>query len=471
MIRLQESTFARRPRQECFDYVADFRSSAEWDATAYRAEKTSSGPVGPGTTFDVWCRLPVGSLKIHYTITEYEPGERVTLHADSRLFEGVDSISFRDEGDGCHIDYEADFHFRMPFASLESLLKPGMERMGRKAVSGLAEALADDFDPPSASRRIRRADRLVWPGLALFSRLGYLRGRRHWNPVSAGMRGKRVLITGASSGLGLATAQTLAARGAELILVMRDPARAKQTVRNIRMESGNEAIRAELADLSVMGEVDALVGRLREDDRAIDVLVNNAGALFNPREETAEGLEKSFALLLLSPYRLTHGLKPLLARSRAARVINVVSGGMYSQKLDVDALQAAPEGYSGSVAYARCKRALTVLTEEWAAAWGDEGIVVNAMHPGWADTPGVENALPAFHRITRAILRSPEEGADTIIWLAAASEAGDVTGQLFLDRQPRTTHLLSRTRETHSERERLLSYMAAMNARMGGEPG
>ena len=137
------------------------------------------------------------------------------------------------------------------------------------------------------------------------------------------------------------------------------------------------------------------------------------------------------------------------------RVINVVSGGMYSQKLDVDKLQARQEGYSGSVAYARCKRALTVLTEEWARDWADDGIVVNAMHPGWANTPGVETALPAFHKLTRPILRTPEEGADTIIWLAAASEAGAVSGCLFLDREPRTTHLLARTREAPAERQRL----------------
>jgi NAD(P)-dependent dehydrogenase (short-subunit alcohol dehydrogenase family) len=103
-----------------------------------------------------------------------------------------------------------------------------------------------------------------------------------------------------------------------------------------------------------------------------------------------------------------------------------------------------------------------VVTEEWADAWADEGITVNAMHPGWADTPGVESALPGFHRVTRHILRTPEEGADTIIWLAAATEAAEVSGRLFLDREPRTTHLLKRTRERDgSEREALLAFLAS----------
>jgi NAD(P)-dependent dehydrogenase (short-subunit alcohol dehydrogenase family) len=189
-------------------------------------------------------------------------------------------------------------------------------------------------------------------------------------------------------------------------------------------------------------------------------LINNAGALFNPRALTAEGLEQSFALLLLSPVRLTLGLKPLLARAGAARVINVVSGGMYSQKLNVDELICPEQGYSGSVAYAKAKRALMVTTEQWAQEWADDNIVVNAMHPGWANTPGVENALPGFHKLTRLILRSPAEGADTINWLAVATEAGKISGKLFLDREPRTTHLMSSTVEEHAEREKLRQFLA-----------
>ena len=186
------------------------------------------------------------------------------------------------------------------------------------------------------------------------------------------------------------------------------------------------------------------------------MLVNNAGALFNPRQVTAEGLEKSFALLLLGPYILTEKIQPLLAADGGARVVNVSSGGMYSQKVRVDDLQYERGEYSGSVAYARAKRGLMILTEEWARRWEEDGIVVNAMHPGWADTPGVETALPGFYRLTRSLLRTPEEGADTAVWLAGSTEAGRVTGQFWLDREIHPSHLSQRTRETPEERSQLL---------------
>ena len=142
-------------------------------------------------------------------------------------------------------------------------------------------------------------------------------------------------------------------------------------------------------------------------------------------------------------------------------MINIVSGGMYSQKLIVDSLlNENKASYSGSAAYAREKRALMVLTEEWARDWADDGIVVNAMHPGWADTPGVQNSLPEFRRITSSVLRSVQEGADTIVWLAVASEAGQTSGKLFLDREQRSTHLMKKTRESADERRKLLDFLS-----------
>jgi NAD(P)-dependent dehydrogenase (short-subunit alcohol dehydrogenase family) len=119
------------------------------------------------------------------------------------------------------------------------------------------------------------------------------------------------------------------------------------------------------------------------------VLINNAGALFNEHTMTSEGLEKSYALLLLSPWRLSERLLPLLqSHDTTARIINVVSGGMYAERLNLRRLNMTSDGYRGARAYAQCKRALSIMTEIWAERWREHNIVVNAMHPGWSDTPG-----------------------------------------------------------------------------------
>ena len=202
-----------------------------------------------------------------------------------------------------------------------------------------------------------------------------------------------------------------------------------------------------------MSEVRALAGRL---PRPLHVLVNNAGVLLPNRTQTAEGLETTFATNLLGHFLLTNLLAEALADGAPARIVNVSSGGMYTQRIVVEDLQMERGRYNGTVAYARTKRAQVILTELWADALRSRGIAVHAMHPGWADTPGVEASLPRFHRLTRPLLRSPEAGADTIVWLCAAEEAGKTTGLFWHDRRPRPTHRTRATRESAEERRALL---------------
>jgi len=461
MTVLQESIEVSRPVHEAFAYISDFSTTQEWDSTATRAAKLTPGPIAVGTRFAVNCAAPIGSIDLEYTVTQLEADREIELSGSSRFFDICDRITFTPTNKGTRIDYRAEFKFPPSLQRVAKSFDAGLQRMGKHSLEGMRAALEDDYPAPPASRGNKLGDRLVLPGLAKFTRLGYARGMRKWVPNSSYLGDKHVIITGASTGLGYAAAMDLARRGARLTLVVRDKTKGQRVVEEIIAETGNDSLRIELADLSLLAEVDKLVRRLRRRGEAIDVLVNNAGALFNPRQETAEGLEASLALLLLSPYRLTEGLKPLLAMADQARVVNVVSGGMYSQKLDLQGLlEERDEAYSGSVAYARAKRALMVMSEEWARDWAGEGIIVNAMHPGWADTPGVESALPEFHKLSRRFLRTAEQGADTIVWLGSAREAGKISGKLFLDREPRTTHLLPSTRESGRERQALLDYLS-----------
>lgn len=465
MTVLQETVQVARDVADCFAYVSDFTTTAEWDPTVLGARNLTPGSIDVGTRFEVVCALPVGSVTLLYTVHKLHEDKLIELGGTCAFFDVRDTITFTANAEGTLIHYRAEFQFGSLAAPIASLSASGLRKMGRESVAGLARALNDEFPVEQASGGRALADRLVVPGVALFSRLGYTLARKRFNPVSANVRGRHMLVTGASAGLGYATALELARRGAELTLVMRDRGKARDTVAALQRATDNPAIRYELADLSLMADVDDLIALLRKRGQPLDVLVNNAGALFNARAETVEGLERSFALLLLSPYRLTEGLKPLLEMSTSPRVVNVVSGGMYSQCLRVDALQMPDTpAYSGSVAYARQKRALMVLTEEWARQWAAQGIVVNAMHPGWADTPGVRAALPQFRSLTRSLLRTPEQGADTIVWLAVATEAGAVSGKLFMDRVVHPTHLLSSTREAAGEREALLRYLGKFRA-------
>ncbi|MCX6370364.1 MAG: SDR family NAD(P)-dependent oxidoreductase [Solirubrobacterales bacterium] len=201
------------------------------------------------------------------------------------------------------------------------------------------------------------------------------------------------------------------------------------------------SITTEVIDLSSLESVRAGAARLLATRPQIDVLVNNAGVLLDSRQVSADGIELTLATNVLGPFLLTELLVPALASAASerppARIINVSSGGMYSEAVKLDDLQSAREKWSGSAVYARTKRMQVMLTEYWASQLADQGIVVSAMHPGWADTPGVESSLPTFHKIVGKALRTPAEGADTITWLAAADEPAQSSGGFWQDRAER----------------------------------
>ncbi len=295
-------------------------------------------------------------------------------------------------------------------------------------------------------------DRTVVAG---YTNLGYRLRSRFWSDDLGSMDGRVVLVTGATSGLGLAAAEGFARLGATVCLVARDAERGARARARVGEQSAAASAELELCDLSSLDSVRELARRVTARHPRLDVLVNNAGVLAAQRTLTGDGIEQAFAVNVVAPFLLTELLLDALRAAAPSRVINVSSGGMYAQRLHADDLQTEREAYDGATVYARCKRAEVILTEMWAERLAGSGVVVHAMHPGWADTPGISASLPRFYALTKPLLRTPAQGADTIVWLGAAAEPARSTGAFWHDRRRRPTHLLPRTRESAADRERL----------------
>lgn len=284
-------------------------------------------------------------------------------------------------------------------------------------------------------------DKLVVPG---YSALGPVLRQAWWAPDAAALVGDRhVVVTGASSGLGAATAVGLARLGATVHLVGRTASRLEDAAARVREQVPGARLVVRECDVSDLGSVRGLVAALESDLVSLHALVHCAGIIPTERATTAQGHELALATHVLGPFALTVGLRPLLRADGDARVVWVSSGGMYPVPAVPRDLEYAEGQYKGVTAYARTKRMQVAVAEQLARAFRDAtDPAVHAMHPGWADTPGVTGSIPGFARLTRAILRSPEQGADTIVWLAASPETGRRSGLFWHDRRPRATHFL-----------------------------
>jgi len=278
--------------------------------------------------------------------------------------------------------------------------------------------------------------------------------RRAWwppDPVPGALVGRHVLVTGASGGLGLATARGLAHLGAAVHLTGRDASRLDDARSRLLDEQPAAEVTAHVADVSDHAATADFARRFVEEVPRLHAVVHNAGVMPPTRTVTPEGHELTLATHVLGPHVLTYGLRQALS---GGRVVLVTSGGAYGQRLDVDDWEYASGDYSGVTAYARTKRMQLVLTELWARDLASDDIQVHSMHPGWADTPGVTDSLPRFAALTGPLLRDADAGADTAVWLTATADAIG-TGGFWHDRRRRATHYAPVGVETPEQVERL----------------
>jgi NAD(P)-dependent dehydrogenase (short-subunit alcohol dehydrogenase family) len=287
------------------------------------------------------------------------------------------------------------------------------------------------------------------------------------------MNGKTVLVTGATFGIGQATALQLARLGASTIIAGRNEEKSQNVVDDIRQETGNPNVHYLLADLSSISQTVSLAEEFRARYSRLDVLVNNVGAFAWKRHLTADGLEQVFALnYLVGHFLLTGLLLDLLQASAPSRIVNVSSDAHFAGKIDFDKLQGNGR-YSGWKAYSQSKLANVLFTYALARRLEGSGVTVNALHPGVVNsgfaTPDNTPEILArgFRQVYGLFARSPSEGAETSVYLAAAPELEGVTGCYFADKQAKDSAKASYDRTTQ---ERLWQVSLQMLDRFGVYP-
>ena len=271
------------------------------------------------------------------------------------------------------------------------------------------------------------------------------------------VRGRTVMVTGATDGLGLETARELACRGARVILHGRNAGRAEAARREIRASSGNDEVEVVLADFASLHQVRMLADEVRGLTDGLHVLVNNAGVYQERRHVTEDGLETTFQVNYLAPFLLTNLLLDLLLAGAPSRVVVVSSAVHQRAPVDLDDLQGERR-YDGYSAYGLSKLGNLLFTYELAERLRGSGVTVNSLHPGAVAT----KLLRAGFRSSGGL--SPRDGAQTAVYLAASPEVEGVTGKYFVDKRVASSSPASHSRELRAafwERSELLAGLAA----------
>jgi NAD(P)-dependent dehydrogenase (short-subunit alcohol dehydrogenase family) len=254
------------------------------------------------------------------------------------------------------------------------------------------------------------------------------------------MKGKVVVITGGTSGIGEVAAETLAQMGARIILVARNKSRADATIVRLRRSGPGVAHSVYFADLSRLAEMKRLAAEIADREPRVDILINNAGALFGTRRLTEDGLEYTFAVNHMSYFVVTKGLRDRLLASGGARIINTASAAHQRATLDFDDLQST-KNFRAMTAYGRSKLCNILFTRQLARSLQGTDVTANCLHPGFVATRFADESgglISRFAWLAKFFAISPAEGAQTIIYLASSPEVANVTGQYFYKCRPTT---------------------------------
>jgi NAD(P)-dependent dehydrogenase (short-subunit alcohol dehydrogenase family) len=249
----------------------------------------------------------------------------------------------------------------------------------------------------------------------------------------ADLHGKVVVITGATSGIGWVAAEKLAGMGARIVMIARDRSKGEAALARLREAGPRAAHSAHYADLSTIAEMKRVAGEIAAVEPRVDVLINNAGALFSSRRVTTDGLEMTFATNHMSYFVVTLGLLDRLRATPGARVVNTSSDAHRRARLDFSDLQSS-KGYRGFPVYGRSKLCNILFTRELARRWVDTGVTVNCLHPGFVSTRFGDQSGGMFQRliqVAKLFAISPEKGAETIVYLAASDEVAKQSGKYF----------------------------------------
>lgn len=277
------------------------------------------------------------------------------------------------------------------------------------------------------------------------------------------MKGKVIIITGSNSGLGKETARELAGMGATVVMVVRNRDRGERALDEIIQDTQNQNTALMICDISSSESIRRFAANFKDSYSRLDVLINNAGAVFMNHQTTQEGFEKTIATNYLGPFLLTHELIPVLKQSAPSRIINISSGMHKTGKIDLKRLRRR-KGYRGMMAYANSKLMITTYTYALARRLQNTGVTANVVEPGFVATDLGKNSDSIMASIMFTIVRPlqvpVEEGVKTIIWAASAGELKEITGRCFAKKKETKTSNISYDEKVQKdlwrETERLL---------------